>query len=127
MNKYYYLLLMLSYFRKCDVFFEDMDMPDNTQPENLPITPPTPTAQQLADAKQKTEQQQVKLAEQKKKAEEEKAKKLAEFAANQEKLVNDMKAGMQSTPSGLYYKITKNNQTNNVQKNRVDYDDFNFF
>ena len=31
---------------------------DNTQPENLPITPPTPTAQQLADAKQKTEQQE---------------------------------------------------------------------
>ena len=46
---------------------------DNTQPENLPITPPTPTAQQLADAKQKTEQQQVKLAEQKKKVEEETA------------------------------------------------------
>jgi len=45
---------------------------DNTQPENLPITPPTPTAQQLADAKQKTEQQ-AKLAEQKKKAEEETA------------------------------------------------------
>lgn len=41
------------------------------------------------------------------KAEEEKAKKLAEFAAAQEKLVNDMKAGMQSTESGLYYKITK--------------------
>ena len=37
---------------------------DNTQPENLPITPPTPTAQQLADAKQKTEQQ-AKLAEKK--------------------------------------------------------------
>ena len=46
---------------------------DNTQPENLPTTPPTPTAQQLADAKQKTEQQQAKLAEQKKKAEEETA------------------------------------------------------
>jgi colicin import membrane protein len=31
---------------------------DNTQPENVPVTPPTPTAQQLADAKQKAEQQQ---------------------------------------------------------------------
>lgn len=41
------------------------------------------------------------------KAEAEKAKKLAELAANQEKLVNEMKAGMQSTPSGLFYKITK--------------------
>ena len=41
------------------------------------------------------------------KAEEEKLKKEREFAANQEKLVNDMKAGMQATPSGLYYKITK--------------------
>ena len=41
------------------------------------------------------------------KAEEEKAKKLAEFVASQEKLVNEMKAGMQSTESGLYYKITK--------------------
>src|SRR6218665_1798608 len=41
------------------------------------------------------------------KAEAEKAKKLAEFAANQEKLVNEMKAGMQATESGLYYKITK--------------------
>ena len=41
------------------------------------------------------------------KQEEEKAKKEKEFAENQERLVNEMKAGMQSTPSGLYYKITK--------------------
>ena len=41
------------------------------------------------------------------KAEEEKQKKEREFAENQERLVNEMKAGMQSTPSGLYYKITK--------------------
>ena len=41
------------------------------------------------------------------KAEEEKQRKLKEFAENQEKLVNDLKAGMQSTPSGLFYKITK--------------------
>jgi len=41
------------------------------------------------------------------KAEEEKLKKEKEFAANQERLVNDLKAGMQSTPSGLFYKITK--------------------
>ena len=30
-----------------------------------------------------------------------------EFVVNQQKLVDDLKAGMQSTPSGLYYKITK--------------------
>lgn len=42
------------------------------------------------------------------KEEEEKAKKQKEFAENQERLVNEMKAGMQSTASGLYYKITKN-------------------
>lgn len=41
------------------------------------------------------------------KAEEEKQRKLKEFAENQEKLVNDLKADMQSTPSGLFYKITK--------------------
>ena len=29
---------------------------DNTQPENVPVTPPTPTAQQLADAKQKAKE-----------------------------------------------------------------------
>ncbi|QDP84053.1 peptidylprolyl isomerase [Chryseobacterium sp. SNU WT5] len=34
-------------------------------------------------------------------------KKEAEFAANQQKLVDDLKAGMESTASGLYYKITK--------------------
>ena len=44
---------------------------DNTQPENIPVTPPTPTAQQLASEKQKQEQaQQAKLAEQKRKSEE---------------------------------------------------------
>ena len=36
-----------------------------------------------------------------------KKKKEEEFAANQQKLVDDLKAGMQVTPSGLYYKITK--------------------
>ncbi|MBF6611019.1 MAG: peptidylprolyl isomerase [Chryseobacterium sp.] len=41
------------------------------------------------------------------KAEAEKKKKEEEFKANQEKMVNDKKAGMESTPSGLYYKITK--------------------
>ena len=37
----------------------------------------------------------------------EKKKKEEEFATNQQKLVDEMKAGMQSTPSGLFYKITK--------------------
>ena len=41
------------------------------------------------------------------KLEAEKKKKAEEFAANQQKLVDDMKAGMQVTPSGLYYKITE--------------------
>ena len=41
------------------------------------------------------------------KMEADKKKKEEEFAANQQKLVDDMKATMQSTPSGLYYKITK--------------------
>ena len=41
------------------------------------------------------------------KIEADKKKKEAEFAANQQKLVDDLKAGMQVTPSGLYYKITK--------------------
>ncbi|KAF1853201.1 hypothetical protein Lal_00009561 [Lupinus albus] len=41
------------------------------------------------------------------KEEAEKAKKEAEFKANQEKMVEDLKAGMQKTESGLYYKITK--------------------
>lgn len=41
------------------------------------------------------------------KAEEEKKRKEEEFKANQQKLVDDLKAGMQSTPSGLFYKITK--------------------
>ncbi len=39
----------------------------------------------------------------------EKKKKEEEFAANQEKLANEMKKDMQVTPSGLYYKITKSN------------------
>ncbi len=39
--------------------------------------------------------------------EEEKAKKEAEFKANQQRLVDEMAAGMQKTASGLYYKITK--------------------
>ena len=41
------------------------------------------------------------------KIEADKKKKEEEFAANQQKLVDDLKAGMQATPSGLYYKITK--------------------
>jgi hypothetical protein len=30
-------LLMLNYFRECDTFYEDMDMPENAQPEKVPI------------------------------------------------------------------------------------------
>lgn len=41
------------------------------------------------------------------KLEVDKKKKAEEFAANQQKMVDDLKATMQSTPSGLYYKITK--------------------
>ncbi len=41
------------------------------------------------------------------KLEADKKKKAEEFAANQQKMVDDLKATMQSTPSGLYYKITK--------------------
>jgi peptidyl-prolyl cis-trans isomerase A (cyclophilin A) len=41
------------------------------------------------------------------KAEAEKNKKEEEFKANQEKMVEDFKAGMQKADSGLYYKITK--------------------
>ncbi|MGV4414228.1 peptidylprolyl isomerase [Chryseobacterium sp. T1] len=41
------------------------------------------------------------------KAEADRIKKLKEFQDNQDKLVNDMKATMTSTPSGLFYKITK--------------------
>lgn len=37
----------------------------------------------------------------------EKIKKEKEFVVNQKNLVDELKAGMQSTPSGLYYKITK--------------------
>lgn len=39
----------------------------------------------------------------------EKKRKEEEFAANQQKLVDDLKKEMQVTPSGLYYKITKSN------------------
>ncbi|WP_326985960.1 peptidylprolyl isomerase [Chryseobacterium sp. MP_3.2] len=41
------------------------------------------------------------------KIEADKKQKEEDFAKNQEKMAIDMKAGMQSTPSGLYYKITK--------------------
>ncbi|WP_234110563.1 MULTISPECIES: peptidylprolyl isomerase [Chryseobacterium] len=41
------------------------------------------------------------------KIEAEQKRKEDEFAANQQKFVDQMKEGMQSTPSGLYYKITK--------------------
>lgn len=41
------------------------------------------------------------------KIEADKKKKAEEFAANQMKLVNDLKASMTATPSGLYYKITE--------------------
>jgi hypothetical protein len=30
-------LLMLNYFRSCDVFSEDMELPEDTQPEKVPI------------------------------------------------------------------------------------------
>jgi hypothetical protein len=30
-------LLMLNFFRKCNVFIQDMDMPENAQPEKVPI------------------------------------------------------------------------------------------
>ena len=52
------------------------------------------------------------------KIEADKKKKAEEFAANQQKLVDDLKAGMQSTPSGLYYKITK--ATNGATPQRGD-------
>ena len=52
------------------------------------------------------------------KIEADKKKKAEEFAANQQKLVDDLKAGMQSTPSGLYYKITK--ATNGAAPQRGD-------
>lgn len=35
-GKYQYLL-MLNYFRQCDVFVMDMDIPENAQPEKIPI------------------------------------------------------------------------------------------
>lgn len=44
------------------------------------------------------------------KLEADKKKKAEEFAANQQKMVDDLKATMQSTPSGLYYKITKTSE-----------------
>jgi len=30
-------VMILNYFRECDVFTEDMDLPDDTQPEKVPI------------------------------------------------------------------------------------------
>jgi hypothetical protein len=30
-------VMILNYFRQCDVFTEDMDLPDDTQPEKVPI------------------------------------------------------------------------------------------
>ena len=72
---------------------------DETQPENLPVAPPPPTAQQLAAEKQKAEQaQQAKLAEQKRKAEEtakakaEEQQKQAEAAAQKQRAEADAKA-----------------------------------
>lgn len=41
------------------------------------------------------------------KIEADKKQKEEDFTKNQEKMATDMKAGMQSTPSGLFYKITK--------------------
>ncbi|MBW8360429.1 MAG: peptidylprolyl isomerase [Weeksellaceae bacterium] len=41
------------------------------------------------------------------KQEADRKKKEEDFKANQQKLVDDMASGMQKTPSGLYYKITK--------------------
>ena len=52
------------------------------------------------------------------KMEADKKKKEEEFAANQQKLVDDLKASMQSTPSGLFYKITK--KTDGVAPKRGD-------
>ena len=52
------------------------------------------------------------------KIEADKKKKAEEFAANQQKLVDDLQAGMQVTPSGLYYKITKT--TDGVSPQRGD-------
>ena len=61
-----------------------------------------------------------KLAEQNKafaaKEEAEKKKKEEEFKANQEKMANEMAAGMQKTASGLYYKITKANPSGKAAK-----------
>ncbi|MGL6038039.1 MAG: peptidylprolyl isomerase [Soonwooa sp.] len=50
------------------------------------------------------------------KEEADRLKKLQEFQANQDKLVNELKAGMQSTPSGLFYKITKSNPSGKAPK-----------
>ncbi len=52
------------------------------------------------------------------KIEADKKKKTEEFAANQQKLVDDLKATMQATPSGLYYKITET--TNGKKANTGD-------
>ena len=50
------------------------------------------------------------------KAAAEKKRKEEEIKANQEKLADEMKKGMQVTPSGLYYKITKANPTGAAPK-----------
>lgn len=46
----------------------------------------------------------------------EKKRKEEEFAANQQKLADDIKKDMQVTPSGLYYKITKSNPSGKAPK-----------
>lgn len=50
------------------------------------------------------------------KLEEEKLKKEKEFEENQLKLADDLKVGMQSTPSGLFYKIVKENPSGKAPK-----------
>ncbi len=50
------------------------------------------------------------------KEEAEKKKKEEEFKANQQKLVDNLSAGMQKTDSGLYYKITKTNAAGKAPK-----------
>ena len=53
------------------------------------------------------------------KAEAEKKRKEAEFAENQQKLVDDLKAGMTATPSGLLYKITKSTEGKKAAKGGI--------
>ena len=50
------------------------------------------------------------------KAEAERRKKEEDFKNNQQKLVDQMAAGMQKTDSGLYYKITKTNASGKAAK-----------